>query len=95
MHFQSIRSIICAGFCVLLLAISTVAQAFTIRHGVEYKLWPATPPGSTGLVLEEKSKDSSKDPNDPQRTLEGIGTPTIRAFLPKSPNGAAVATPRR
>lgn len=84
------RSLVLTGFCVFIAGLSTFAQAFPISHGVEYKLWPATPPGSAGLTLVEKSKDSSKDPIDPQRTLEGIAEPSIRAFLPKSPNGTAV-----
>lgn len=74
----------------LLVSASTITYAFPINNGAEYKLWPATPPGSAGVVLEEKSKDSSKDSNDPQRTLEGIAQPTIRAFIPKKPNGSAV-----
>lgn len=90
MHSPFIRSLARACFSVLILAVSSVANAFPISHGAEYKLWPTTPPGSAGLMLVEKSKDSSKDPNDPQRTLEGIGDPTIRAFLPKTPNGSAV-----
>ncbi len=77
----------CTG---VLVFASAFAQAFPINHGSEYKLWPATPPGSAGVVLEEKVKDSSKDANDPQRTLEGISQPTIRAFIPQKPNGAAV-----
>lgn len=52
-------------------------------------LWPATPPGSAGVNLVEKSTDESKNPNDPQRTLTGIAIPTIRAFIPAQPNGAA------
>lgn len=65
------------------------AQAFPISHGTEYKLWPATPPGSAGITLVEKSTDNLKLPNDPQRTLTGIANPTIRAFLPAKPNGTA------
>ncbi|RYY01943.1 MAG: alpha/beta hydrolase [Gammaproteobacteria bacterium] len=63
--------------------------AFPIAHGNEYKLWPATPPGTDAINLTEKSKDSSKDANDPQRTLEAIASPTIRAFIPAHPNGTA------
>lgn len=84
------RSLVCAGLCVFISTLSAFATAFPISHGVEYKLWPATPPGSAGVTLVEKSKDSSKDPSDPQRTLEGITQPSIRAFLPKTPNGTAV-----
>lgn len=68
---------------------SVQAFAFPITHGTEYPLWPNTPPGSKNVSLTEKSKDSSKDPNDAQRTLEAIATPTIRAFIPEHPNGAA------
>src|SRR6218665_3843040 len=69
--------------------LSTQAIAFPITHGNEYKLWPGTPPGSDGINLTEKSKDSSKDANDPQRTLEAIASPSIRAFIPAHPNGTA------
>lgn len=71
------------------LAVSAQAIAFSLTHGTEYPLWPNTPPGSKNVSLTEKSKDSSKDPNDPQRTLEAIAIPTIRAFIPEHPNGAA------
>jgi acetyl esterase/lipase len=83
------KKITLAIICLLAFT-SATAYAFPINNGTEYKLWPTTPPGSAGIVLEEKSKDSSKDSNDPQRTLEGIAQPTIRAFVPKKPNGAAV-----
>jgi len=66
-----------------------VAGAFPIAHGVEYALWPSTPPGSANVKLKETVRDESKDPNDPQRVISGITRPTIRAFLPSQPNGAA------
>lgn len=71
------------------LMMSGQTLASPITHGVEYKLWPVTPPGSEGLNLKEASKNESKDPNDPQRSLWQIADPTIRAFLPAKPNGAA------
>jgi acetyl esterase/lipase len=71
------------------LLISAHTFAFPLTHGSEYKLWPATPPGSEGVMLTEASKDSSKDANDPQRTLTAIADPTIRAFIPAHANGAA------
>lgn len=75
--------------CIVLTLLTQQAQAFTIKHGQEYPLWPGTPPGSEGLTLTEKSKDSGKDPNDPQRTLDSIATPTLRVFIPAKPNGTA------
>jgi len=63
--------------------------ALDLTQGTEYPLWPAKPPGSEALALTEKSTDSSTDPKDPQRTLSAIATPTIRAFIPAQPNGAA------
>lgn len=75
--------------CITIALLTHQVQAFTIKHGQEYPLWPGIPPGSEGLTLAEKSKDSSKDPNDPQRTLDSIATPTMRAFIPATPNGTA------
>lgn len=74
---------------VLVLLMSCQVQAAPLVHGEEYKLWPATPPGSEGLSLKETSKNESKDPADPQRSLWQIADPTIRAFIPTKPNGAA------
>lgn len=68
---------------------SNQTLAFDIKNKHEYPLWPKTPPGSESISLQEKSVDSSQDPNDPQRTLSGIAIPTIRAFIPEQPNGAA------
>lgn len=90
MNTQLTRLCVCQFIAGILLITSSLSHAFPISHGLEYKLWPDVPPGSTGLALVEKSKDSSKDPSDPQRTLDSIGEPSIRAFLPKAPNGAAV-----
>jgi acetyl esterase/lipase len=90
MGSQLIRAVAYTGFYLFIMTVTSVAQAFPVNHGQEYPLWPATPPGSEGLNLVESVKNSSKDPNDPLRTLTGIGQPCIRAFLPKSPNGAAI-----
>lgn len=68
---------------------SNTSLALSLQHKTEYPLWPGTAPGSATISLHEKSVDSSQDPNDPQRTLTAIATPTIRAFIPEHPNGAA------
>ena len=74
----------------LLLCAAPPATSFPISNGTEYALWPSTPPGSVGVSLTETVKDDGKDPvNDPQRIISGIATPTIRAFIPARPNGAA------
>ena len=74
----------------LLLCAAPPATSFPISNGTEYALWPSTPPGSAGVSLTETVKDDGKDPvNDPQRIISGIARPTIRAFIPARPNGAA------
>jgi hypothetical protein len=74
----------------LLLCAAPPAISFPISNGTEYALWPSTPPGSAGVSLTETVKDDGKDSvNDPQRIISGIVRPTIRAFIPARPNGAA------
>src|SRR5471030_2964862 len=77
------------GAILLGVLLSATAYAAQPKTDDEIALWPGVAPGSVGVNLVEKSTDSSKDPNDQQRTLEGITKPTIRAFIPAKPNGAA------
>ncbi len=85
-HF---RHIFLLSAIIIYCLVSNQALAFGLKNKHEYPLWPKTPPGSESISLHEKSVDSSQDPNDPQRTLSGIATPTIRAFIPEQSNGAA------
>lgn len=85
-HFRHTFLLFAVTFCFFN---SSQILAFDLKNKHEYPLWPKTPPGSEAVSLQEKSVDSSQDPNDPQRTLSGIATPTIRAFIPEKPNGAA------
>lgn len=55
----------------------------------EIPLWQGAAPGSANIHLKEASKDSSKNPADPQRTLSQIEIPTITAYVPAQANGTA------
>lgn len=85
-HFRHAFLLFTITFCFFS---SSQTLAFDLKNKHEYPLWPKTPPGSEAVSLQEKSVDSSQNPNDPQRTLSGIATPTIRAFIPEKPNGSA------
>jgi len=78
--------------CVLSIALITseYTLALPLINGKDYNLWPHTPPDSSNINLTEVSKDSSQNPNDPQRTLSAIAIPSMRAFVPAHPNGTAV-----
>lgn len=84
-RLRSLPALILFVYC----SAASASGPLKLQQGAEYPLWPGTPPGSEGLSLQEKSIDSSADADDPQRTLSAIATPTIRAFVPPQPNGAA------
>jgi acetyl esterase/lipase len=74
---------------VALLAFNSAAWAERLGQAQEIALWPAGKvPGSAGLKLAESAVDSGA-PGDPQRTIKGIAVPTLTAYLPAKPNGAA------
>jgi acetyl esterase/lipase len=58
-------------------------------RGEEIPLWaPFSPPGSEGLDLQEQVIDHGPL-GDPRRTLSGIAAPSLSAYFPQQPNGAA------
>ncbi len=64
-----------------------------LRTGDVIPLWGTElPPGSnaTTAALVETVLSDSGTPEDPQRTLAGIGTPTLTAYVPHRPSGVAV-----
>jgi acetyl esterase/lipase len=72
------------------IAIASVpAFSAPIKSGQEIKLWSGIAPGSAGVTVKEQFTDGSKDPKDPQRSVWGITVPTITAWVPQKPNGAA------
>ncbi len=80
-----------AGALVLLsLPCASAQAARPLVDRQEILLWPATPPGSDGVKLEEKTQERSKDPANPDRAVTGVTKPSLTAFVPARPNGAAL-----
>ena len=71
-------------------ALSLAAVGKPLEQQQEIKLWPKKAPGSEQVIIEEQIKDSSKDPNDPMRSISGIVSPSITAYLPEHPTGTVV-----
>jgi acetyl esterase/lipase len=57
---------------------------------VEVPLWPATAPGSEGLVLEQRVVERSSDPALPDRYADGIAAPSLTVYRPVRPDGRAL-----
>lgn len=53
-------------------------------------LWPDVPPGSEGVVLEERTVERSDDPALPDRFVDGIARPFLRVYRPQRPDGRAL-----
>jgi acetyl esterase/lipase len=83
------RILVLILFAAGLTAVSVPAFSASIKSGQEIKLWPGTAPGSEGVVLKEQVIDGSSNPKDPQRSIANITVPTITAWVPEKPNGAA------
>jgi acetyl esterase/lipase len=66
------------------------AVAAPLKTGEEIALWPSAAPGSAGVTLTETITERSKDPAVLDRAYTGITRPTLTAFVPAEPNGAAV-----
>jgi acetyl esterase/lipase len=76
-----------AALCFALFA--SVADAAALKQAQELAIWPAGKvPGSAGLTLTETVVDGGT-PGDPQRSIKGVTVPTVTAYLPSKPNGAA------
>lgn len=71
----------------------TCRRRQALRTGEVIPLWGNEPPpgsnAATAALVETILSDSGT-PDDPQRTIAGIGTPTLTAYVPHHPNGAAV-----
>lgn len=57
---------------------------------LEIRLWPGVAPGSEKVRGDEVITERSKDPSIPDRAVTGISKPSITAFVPTKPNGAAL-----
>ena len=66
------------------------AAGAALRDGQEIALWPGTAPGSDKVTRKETIRERSRDPAVPDRAVSGITRPTLTAFLPPKPNGAAL-----
>jgi acetyl esterase/lipase len=53
-------------------------------------LWPGTPPGDQGRVIQRKVEERSHDPAHHDRWLTGIARPELVVCRPANPNGSAV-----
>lgn len=53
-------------------------------------LWPGTPPGSEGLVLEQRVVERSDDPALPDRFVDRVGQPSLSVYRPAHPDGRAL-----
>jgi len=74
----------------LTLPLSAQSPSANYPGGTDYLLWPGAAPGSEGLKIIETVIERSKDPSIRDRALVGITQPTITAFLPEKPTGAAL-----
>jgi acetyl esterase/lipase len=61
----------------------------SLKNEQVINLWPGVAPGSENVKLTEKGAEVTGDPKELQRTIEGVLVPTMTAFVPKKPNGAA------
>jgi acetyl esterase/lipase len=60
-------------------------------HEQSIPIWGnASPPDTNGVTLEEKWTEFGNDPQVPQRSVTNISSPSITAFTPTNPNGAAM-----
>lgn len=60
-------------------------------HERSIAIWGnASPPDTKGVTLEEKWTEFGNDPQVPQRSVTSISSPSITAFIPTTPNGAAM-----
>lgn len=86
--FAIARLALCA--C-LLVGAQTASAADSFRELREIPLWgDKAAPGTRGVRLTEKWVNNSFNPLDPERDLEGISTPSLSVFIPRTPNGAAM-----
>jgi acetyl esterase/lipase len=77
-------------FCVCTFTCGIVQAADqSLKNEQVLAVWPGIAPGSEKVSLTERVTDSSKNPKDPQRIIEGISVPTMTVYVPKKPNGAA------
>lgn len=72
------------------LVVNAVANADSLKNQQVIPLWPAKPPGSAGLKLDETTVERSTHPARPDRAVSGVGRPTLTVFLSDRPNGASL-----
>ncbi|WP_340646096.1 alpha/beta hydrolase, partial [Phenylobacterium sp.] len=74
------------------LATSAIAQDSPAGPGhAVIALWPKGPPGAEHATAQEEIVERSKDPAVIRdRIIKGVQRPTLIAFRPKHPNGAAL-----
>lgn len=70
--------------------LTTLASAAPLADLQETRLWTGAAPGSEKLTLSETVTERSKDPAVKDRAYTNILTPTLTAYLPAKPNGAAL-----
>lgn len=61
-----------------------------LSHLQEFPIWPGVAPGSEGVDIVETIEERSSDPALPDRAITRVLRPTLTAFLPERPNGAAM-----
>jgi acetyl esterase/lipase len=77
-------------FFVLFALVACRAKAVVTDKTSEFPLWPGNAPGSAGLALTEVVSERSKDPALHDRAITGISKPSLTAYSPQRPNGAAL-----
>lgn len=62
-----------------------------LQHLQRIELWPDLPPGSSGVVLEERVEERSPNPSQfRDRAVTCIGSPSLSVYRPTQPNGTSV-----
>jgi len=79
-----------SSLLMLTLPLSAQSPSANYPGGTDYVLWPGAAPGSEEVKLVETVIERSKDSSIHDRALVGITQPTITAFLPDKPTGAAL-----
>lgn len=63
----------------------------TLQHLQRIELWPDVPPGSAGVMLEERIEERSPDPaRFRDRAVTAIGRPSLTVYRPAHPNGTSI-----